>query len=306
MRFALTILGINAAAPAYGRHPSAQVLQVHNRHYLIDCGEGTQMRMSDFNIPRHKINQVFISHLHGDHVFGLPGLLFSFSLMDRKAPLHLYSPAGLREMILAQLTPSGALSYPLHFHEVNTASTSIIFEDPLLSVTAIPLRHRIPTIGFLFREKPRPLNIIPEKIETYHLTIEQIKAAKAGEDITLSDGRTIPNMELTLSPPPPRSYAYMSDTMFDESVVPHIHNTDLLFHETTFCEDHADNATLTHHSTARQAALIAKAANVRTLITGHYSSRYPDVQPFLDEARAVFPNSVAGEEGRVYEVPIGA
>lgn len=302
MKFALTILGVNAATPAFGRFPTSQVLQIHNHFYLLDCGEGTQMRMSDFDVPRHKIRQIFISHLHGDHIFGLPGLLFSYDLNGRQEPLDIYSPSGLKDMVLAQLRPGTSLSFPITFHEVGTSETGLVFENDEVAIESIPLKHGIPTVGYIFREKPRPLNIRPEKIEEYKLSIPQIKAAKAGEDILLENGKRIGNQELTLPPSPLRSYAFLTDTLYDESVVHKIQEVSALYHDTTFCEDHLENALLTMHSTVRQAALLASKANVGQLITGHYSSRYKDLEFFLEEARPIFPNTVLGLEGVTYEL----
>ncbi len=302
MKFALTILGVNAATPAFGRFPTSQVLQFHNQYYLLDCGEGAQMRMSDFNIPRHKIRQIFISHLHGDHVFGLPGLLFSLDLNGRQEAMDIYSPAGLKEMISAQLRPGAALSFPIHLHEVGTTQPSLVFENADLTVQAIPLKHGIPTVGYIFREKSKPLNIRPEKIAEHQLSIAQIKAAKAGEDIFLENGTRIENQQLTLPPAPLRSYAFLTDTLYDEGVLQHITGVSMLYHDTTFCEDHHENAALTMHSTVRQAAALARKAKVGRLITGHYSSRYKDLEIFLEEARPIFPNSELGLEGMTYEI----
>jgi len=305
MKFALTILGVNSATPAHERFPTAQVLQVQHQYFLIDCGEGAQSRMSQFGIPRHKIQHIFISHLHGDHIFGLPGLLFSFGLNDRKSAVHIYSPAGLEEMITALLRPMEAiLPYPLYFHVLPTGKSSLAFENELLTVTTIPLQHRIPTVGFLFREKERPKNIRPERILEYSLSIPQILAAKNGEDIPLGTGRIVPNKELTIPAPPPRSFAYISDTIYDESIVPLIKEVDLLYHEATFCHDLAEYAAATKHSTARQAATIAKMAGAGQLVIGHYSSRYQSVEPLLNEAITVFSKTVPGVEGREYEVPL--
>lgn len=302
MRFALTILGVNAATPAYGRFPTSQVLQFHNHFFLLDCGEGAQMRMSEFNIPRHKIHQIFISHLHGDHVFGLPGLLFSLDLNGRQVPLDIFSPPGLKEMIMAQLRPGVALSYPIHFHEIDATKTTLLFQNDLITVESIPLKHGIPTVGFIFREKPLPLNIVPEKILEYQLSIEQIKAAKSGEDVLLESGEIVENNELTFPRALPRSYAFLTDTIYDEAVVPQIQGISLLYHDTTFCDDHLENAALTMHSTARQAAVLASKANVGQLVTGHYSSRYKDLNAFIEEASPIFPNTVLGQEGVTYEI----
>ena len=302
MKFVLTILGVNAATPAFGRFPTSQVLQIHHHFFLLDCGEGAQMRMSDYNIPRHKIRHIFISHLHGDHIFGLPGLLFSFDLTGRTEPLEIYSPAGLKEMMLAQLRPGVTLSFPIHFHEIDTSYPMLIFENPVLTVESIPLKHGIPTVGYIFREKPRPLNIRPEKICEFKLTIPQIKAAKAGEDILLQNGQLVKNQTLTLPLVPPRSYAFITDTLLDEDILPHLQGVSLLYHDTTFCHDLLENATITMHSTARQAAELAHKAAVGQLITGHYSSRYKDLNVFLAEAQPIFPNTVLGLEGATYEL----
>ncbi|MBI5917512.1 MAG: ribonuclease Z [Bacteroidetes bacterium] len=302
MKFALTILGVNAATPAFGRFPTAQFLQIHNDYFLIDCGEGAQMRMSDFQVPRHKIRRIFISHLHGDHIFGLPGLLFSFDLNGRQEALDIFSPAGLEEMILAQLQPGGKLTFPVSFHEIDPTSSRLIFENDSVAVHSIPVWHRIPTVGFVFREKPRPKNIRPEKIGQYQLSIPQIKAAKAGENIQLPSGQIIENEELTSPPAPLRSYAFITDTLYDERIVPHIQGVSLLYHDTTFCDDFLENAAHTMHSTARQAAQIASMAGVGRLVTGHYSSRYKTLEVFLEEASTVFPRTVLGLEGSTYEL----
>jgi ribonuclease Z len=258
------------------------------------------MRKSDFDIPRHKIQQIFISHLHGDHVFGLPGLLFSFDLAGRQTPLDIFSPRGLKEMIQAQLRPGVSLSFPLHFHEVDTTQPGLVYENKAVSVESLPLKHGMPTVGYVFREKPKPLNIRPEKILEYGLSIEQIKAAKAGGDVLLEDGKKLENRELTLPPVPLRSYAFLTDTLCDEGVVPLIEGVTMLYHDTTFCDDHAENAAITMHSTVRQAAELAKKAKIGRLLTGHYSSRYRDLNVFLEEALPIFPATELGLEGSTY------
>jgi ribonuclease Z len=303
MNFSLRILGVNSATPAHGRYPSSQVLHVQNHFFLIDCGEGTQMRLRDFHVPFFRINQIFISHLHGDHVFGLPGLILSYALMGRRVALEIFSPPGLETMILAQLKPTGAdLPFPLQFYEIDTRKSHLIFENEAVSVTGIPLNHRIPTTGFLFQERQRPLNIIPEKIEVLNLDIEQIKAIKSGEDIKLPGGTVVPNSELTITAQPLRSFAYISDTIYDDDIVPLISGVNTLYHETTFLDELSEYATLTKHSTARQAGRIARLAGVKKLITGHYSTRYKDLTPLLDEARSEFPETELGIEGNIYEV----
>ncbi len=304
MPFQLTILGSNSAVPANGRFTTAQVLQVKNKLYLIDCGEGTQTRLGDYNISRReRIEQIFISHLHGDHIFGLPGLLTSFSLNNRKAPLRIYSPAGLQEMIEAILKYSYShLSYDLKFVVVPTDKSVQIFDNKDITVTTIPLNHRIPTTGYLFKEKEKVRNIRPEKIEEYSIHYSKIDAIKNGGDFTTEDEKVIPHKELTIAPPPPRSFAFCSDTTYQESIVPIIKGVDLLYHETTYMEDAKESAAKYGHSTAKEAATIAKMAGVGKLICGHYSSRYGDLTPLEEEAKSVFPNSELGLEGKCVTV----
>ena len=304
MPFQLTILGSNSAVPAYGRYTTAQVLQVKNRLYLIDCGEGTQTRLTDYNINRReRIGQIFISHLHGDHIFGLPGLLTSFSLNNRKKPLTIYSPAGLQEMIETIFKYSQShLSYDLKFVVVPTDESVQVFENKDITVKTIPLDHRIPTTGYLFREKKKVQNIRPEKIEEYGIHYSKINAIKAGGDFTTEDGKVIPHEELTKAPTPPRSFAFCSDTTYQESIVPIIKGVDLLYHETTYLDEARDSAAKYGHSTAKEAATIAKMAEVGKLICGHYSSRYPKLDDMEAEAKSVFPNSELGLGGKCFSV----
>lgn len=305
MRFFLTLLGTGSAMPQPDRFTTAQVLNVQEQPYLIDCGEGTQMRMSACGVRRHKINQIFISHLHGDHFFGLPGLLTSYGLNDRKTPLDIFSPAGLEPMIRALTLPPGAenFPFPLRFHTIDTTQHQLIFEDHLVRVYSIPLQHRVPTSGFLFQEKERPRNIIPEKIEQYAIPYEKIPAIKQGADLVLPSGEVIPNHALTLPPPAPRAYAFCSDTRYTEAIVPLIQGVDLLYHEATFLQQDRSNAIETMHSTAAEAATIARAAGAGQLVIGHYSSRYKNVGELVAEAQSIFPNTLGGEDGMIVEVP---
>ncbi len=303
MTFELTFLGTNSALPAHGRFPTAQVLNVCDRHFLIDCGEGTQARMLEHQVKRHKINQIFISHLHGDHVFGLIGLLTSFNLLGRKQKLDIFAPPGIRELIEIQLKCSHTiLTYELDIHITDPEQHYLLFENSSVEVYSIPLLHRIPTHGFLFKEKERPLNIISEKIQEYQLNVKQIKAAKLGSNIILSDGTEIPNEELTKKPSPPRSYAYCSDTVHTETILPYIQGVDLLYHESTFLADDRERAKVTMHSTTLEAAAIALKAEAKLLMLGHYSSRHKDVSIFAKEAQSVFSNTVAAREGMRVEV----
>ena len=303
MRFELTILGCNSAKAANGRHPTAQVLNIQDQLFLIDCGEGTQMQMDKYHIRRGRINQIFISHLHGDHIFGLPGLLTSYSLNGRTEPMTIFSPKGLEELLKITFLNSGSrLTYPIDFVEVDTTNSSQIFTNEILEVFTIPLKHRIPTSGYLFREKARPRNMIAEQIQVHEIPFTQINAIKAGADYIKADGMVIPNAQLTIDPPNPKSYAFCSDTMYQESVIPIIQGVDLLYHEATYLHEKVERAKTTMHSTALQAAQIAQQAQVGQLLMGHFSSRYADTRPLQKEARTVFENSLVAEEGLIYEV----
>lgn len=303
MRFELRLLGTASAQPGLERFTTCQYLNIQEQHFLIDCGEGAQMRMEQYHVKRSKINHIFISHLHGDHFFGLWGLLTSYALNKRKEELCLYSPPGLQEVLLPALSIGGAeLSFPLRFVVVDPTRHTCIYENEQLRVATIPLQHRIPACGYLFREKERPRNMIGAKIQEYQLSIPQIKAAKAGADIPLTDGRLIPNAELTEAALPPRAYAFCSDTRYTEAIVPIIKGVDLLYHESTFCEDNLHKAELTMHSTAAEAARIARAAEVGRLILGHFSSRYEDTAAFEAEARTIFAQAYAGQDGLLIEL----
>ncbi len=305
MRFSLTLLGTSSAMPQPGRFASSQVLNVQERLYLVDCGEGAQMRMSEYDVRRSKIDQIFISHLHGDHFFGLPGLITSYGLNDRQTPLDIFSPPGLEEMMRALILPpgKGEFSFPVTFHVIDTEQHQLVFEDDLVEVYSIPLTHRIPTTGYFFIEKTRPRNILPEKIEQYNIPYQQIPGIKQGADFMLPNGKIILNAELTIPPPAPRSYAYCSDTRFKEDIVPMIQGVDILYHEATFLHKDRLNAIETLHATAVEAATIAKNSNAGQLIIGHYSSRYKDINELVTEARTIFPNTIGGQDGLMIEIP---
>lgn len=299
----ITILGTSSGGPFYGRHYTAQVLQADNQYFLIDCGEGTQMQLFRRQVKFDRINHVFISHLHGDHAYGLISLLTSWSLKKRSEPLHLFSPPGLREWVEISARIFGVVfSYPLKFHEVDAAVSAKIFENSKVEVWTIPLEHRIETSGWLFREKKKPRNIRSEKIEEYDIPFALIPGIKAGDDLLLPNGRTVPNSELTLAPPHPRAYAFCSDTMPSDSVAEAVRGVDLLYHEATFTEEHATEAALAYHSTAAQAAEIARRSEAKRLLLGHFSGRYADTGQHLAEARAIFPNTVVAEEGMMLDV----
>lgn len=305
LNFKIVILGSNGAMPAYGRHPASQYIEIQNRSFLIDCGEATQMQLMRHQSNFHRINHIFISHLHGDHYLGLMGLLFTMHLQRRVNELHLYSQPGLDEIIITQLRYSrSALLFKIVFHPLNSGATERIYEDDALTVETIPLAHKIPCTGFLFREKPKPRRIDKEKLPQ-GLLLQQIANLKKGEDVRDAEGNILyRNQDLTFSPRKSRTYAYCSDTAFDSGFIDQIRGIDMLYHEATFLEEDLAKALETKHSTARQAATIARQAEVNTLLLGHFSARYKDLSPILDEAKAVFPNSrlaLEGEEFLIYD-----
>lgn len=298
--FEITILGTNSSIPTSNRFPSSQFVNISDRYFLIDCGEGTQMQLRKYKIRFQKINHIFISHLHGDHYLGLMGLLQSMHLLGRKAELHLYAPKELQEIIDIQHKHSGThLTYDLVFHPLKFNTSELIMEDDKVTVETIPLNHRIACWGFLFKEKPHPYKIKKEKIEEYAIPLESIHGIKQGADFFTKDGKTIPNNELTELPLPPRSYAYCSDTRYTETIIPIISGVDLLYHEATFLEDLIERAKQTMHSTAKEAATIAVKSNAKKLLIGHFSARYDDINPLLEEAQGVFASTELAKEGRV-------
>ncbi len=303
MSFSLKILGSNSAAPAHNRHQTSQLLAVQNHTFLIDCGEGTQMQLIKYRVKAQKINHIFISHLHGDHYLGLMGLISTMHLQGRTADLFIYGPPGLAEIITLQLQYSQTvLNYKIKFQELDTAIRKVIFEDAVLSVETIPLNHRIGCAGFLVREKPKKRRIIKEKLPE-DFSLQNILKLKNGEDIVDEEGNTLfRNEDMTLPPRKSRSYAYCSDTKYEENIIEQIKNVDLLYHEATFLSDREDRARQTFHSTARQAATIAKKAAVGQLLLGHYSIRYRELQPLLIEAREVFENAHLAIEGESIEI----
>ncbi|WGK94077.1 MULTISPECIES: ribonuclease Z [Flavobacterium] len=298
----LTILGCYAATPRTITNPTAQLLEINNRMFLIDCGEGTQVQLRKNKIKFSKINQVFISHLHGDHFFGLIGLISTFSLLGRTTDLHVYGPKGIKEIILLQLKLSNSwTNYGLFFHELDSEESVTIFEDEKVLVTTIPLQHRVYTNGFLFQEKAGTRKLNMDAVLNYEIESCYYQKIKNGKDITLEDGRIIPNSELTFDPIPPKSYAFCSDTVYHEPVIPIIENVDVLYHESTFLESEESLAQKTLHSTAKEAARIALKANVKQLILGHYSTRYESITLFKEEAETIFPEVLLAEDGISFE-----
>lgn len=300
MSLALTILGCSSALPTSKRFPTAQVLNISGQFFLIDCGEGTQIQVRKYKIRINKINQIFISHCHGDHFFGLFGLISTMNLLGRKGDLAIFAPVELKKILDEILKNYGNLNFKIVFHPVDCSKYAVIYENNRVTVESIPLRHRIPTSGFLFREKPGLFNINKEAIGKYQLTIKEIRAAKEGNDITREDGTFIPFSDVTLPRAETVSYVYCSDTLYNEDMIPFIENVDLLYHEATYMENMKDRAIETFHSTALQAAEIALKARVKRLVIGHYSARYTNLNDILEEARGVFPDTDAAEDGKTF------
>ena len=301
MSFRLTILGTSSALPTSDRYPTAHVLNVHERLFLIDCGEGTQMQMRRYRIRFGKINHIFISHLHGDHYFGLYPLLSSFNLMGRKTPLHLYAPEPVEELTRRHLSDFDInLGFELVIHSLKSRECSLILNEKRVEVFSFPLRHRIPSYGFLFREKRAERNIIPEMIGKHGLTIAEIALLKQGSDIVREGGEPVICKEVTLPPPEPVSYAFCSDTAWFPELSEYVRGVDLLYHEATFGDDNEDLAHKTGHSTALHAATVARDAGVKRLVIGHFSARYRTVEGLEEEARQVFAATEAAREGASY------
>ncbi len=305
MSFRITILGSSGALPAYGRLPSSHYIMIQNRHFLVDCGEGTQLQLMRYQIPHLKINHIFISHLHGDHYIGLMGLLFTMHLLRRENDLHLYAPKGLADIITLQLRYSNsALRFNIIFHKTDPHSRSILFEDEALTIETIPLVHKIPCCGFLFREKPKPYRIDKGKLPS-GILLQHIVILKSGKDVLDESGNLLyTNTDYTLPPHHSFSYAYCSDTAYTEDITEQLRGIDLLYHEATFMEGEKEKAIETKHSTAIQAALQAKNAAVGKLVIGHFSARYKELQPILDEARTIFPDAILAVEGETIELDI--
>ncbi|WP_247234810.1 ribonuclease Z [Telluribacter sp. SYSU D00476] len=303
MTFQVTILGSGSALPQPGRHFSSQLLTVEHECFLIDCGEGTQYRLLEQKFRPSRLRAIFISHLHGDHYFGLFGLLNSLSLGSRTEELYLFGPKGLGDIITEVFRHSSTrLSYPLHYHELDADNPGPIWSTSTLTIHTVPLQHRVPCTGFLFREKSKARRIIKEKI-TLDMTYQHMRMLKEGRDVYDNEGNLLyPYEDYTYAPPKPRSYAYCSDTAYLPELVPYLQDVDMLYHEATFLEDLSERAKKTFHSTAAQAARIAEQARIGKLLIGHLSSRYLDSEASLQEARSIFPNTYMAAEGVTFEV----
>lgn len=297
----LNILGCYAATPRSFTNPTSQVLEMKNELFLIDCGEGTQVQLRRNKIKFSKIKHIFISHLHGDHCYGLVGLISTFRLLNRESELHVYGPRGIKEIITLQLKLSNSwTNYPLYFHELTSKEPQLIYEDEKVTVETIPLIHRIYTNGFLFKEKPGDRKLLINKAVEYNIDVSLYKSLKKGKDVVSETGELIPNHLVTDEPAPSKSYAYCSDTVFNQKMIPQISGTTVLYHESTFLEDKAQLAFPTKHSTAKEAAQIAKEAGVKQLILGHYSTRYANINLFREEAATIFPEVDLADDGKVF------
>jgi len=296
--FSVTILGSSSAQPTLTRFPTSQVVSLNERLYMIDCGEGTQIQLRKFGIKTGKINHIFISHLHGDHIFGLPGLISTMALGGKKGELHIYSHSELK-LMMDQLMKFMIEfeDFKVIYHPLNFRSRAVIYEDSKIIVDSFPLKHRIPCCGFIFREKPHDLHLRGDIIDYLNIPIRDRIAIKNGADYLTPEGKTILNQDLTFPADPVRSYAFCTDTLCLKKIIPIIENVDLLYHEATFADDLSDLALKTYHTTARQAAQLALEADVKKLIIGHFSSRYKSVIPLVDEARVVFPNTFSANDG---------
>ncbi|HHB78266.1 MAG TPA: ribonuclease Z [Saprospiraceae bacterium] len=302
MNIRLTILGSSSAVPTATRNTSAQFLQFLHFSLLIDCGESSIHRMIRLGLPYDKIEYIFISHLHTDHILGLPGLLSSYALKNRVKPLTIFSPQGLKELMEPLIGPTESLPYSLNWVTIDPEKSMVILDQELFTVETIPLLHRVPTSGYLFREKRRPPNIKKEAISKYQLSIAQIKAAKKGLPVQDANGQVIDNQDLVIESPAPRSYAYCSDTMYSETVAERVKGVDLLYHEATYLDELRDLAQARGHATSLQAAQIAQQAKVGKLLLGHFSTRYKDAKILEQEAQTVFPNTVAVGDGDCFGI----
>jgi ribonuclease Z len=302
-KFRLTILGCGSATPTTRHNPTSQILNLREKLYMIDCAEGTQLQMRKYKQNFNRLNHIFISHLHGDHCFGLMGLISTLGLLERTAQLHIHAHQQLEVLLKPQLDffcPQ--LPYEVVFHPIEPKKNKVIFEDRTVTVSSIPLKHRMDCCGFLFEEKPRPNHIRREKIEEYQIPLYLINRIKNGEDFETEEGKIIPNEELTYPATPPRSYAYCSDTVYKEDIIPIIKNVKLLFHEATFIEEDQLKAKKRFHSTAKEAATIAQKAEVEQLVIGHFSARYKEDHVFLEEAKRIFSSTALANEGKVFDL----
>jgi ribonuclease Z len=301
--FNVTILGSSSALPTSCRFSTSQVVRMNEKYLLIDCGEGTQMQLRRYKIRFSRIDHIFISHLHGDHFFGLPGLLSSFSLLGRERDLHIYAHSEIQDYLNCQMRYiKGDEDFKIIHHPLNFKRTDVILDNKKMRVESFPLRHRIPCCGFKISEQKKDPHLLKEMIEKYDIPIADRVKIKEGSDFITSKGDIIPNSRLTKPSSPPRSYAFCTDTMYEEKIIPNIENVNMLYHEATFADDMKDWAEKTYHTTSKQAAEIALKANVGKLAIGHFSARYKNPKILLDEAKSVFSESYLAEDGKVFKI----
>ena len=301
--FNVTVLGSSSSMPTADRHLSGHFIQISERFFLLDCGEGTQFQLIRFKLKFQRINHIFISHLHGDHFFGLLGLCSTMHLLGRNKELHVYGPPDLDKLLKTQSQyAQSSFNYKIIFHELGFGGNEVVYENKTITITTIKLNHRIPCNGFLIREKDRPRKLLDEAIEKYNIPEFERNNIKMGRDFEMPTGKVIPNELMTADPEKPRSYAYCTDTAYNERMIEQISNVDLLYHEATFTEDMVLRARETYHSTSGQAAEIASKAEVKQLMLGHFSARYKDITPILEEARRIFAKTELAEEGKTYAI----
>ena len=304
MKFELTILGCGGAIPTLERKPTSQYLNIQDRHFLIDCGEGTQIQLRKFNCKFSKINHIFISHLHGDHFLGIFGYLSSLNLLGRNNDIHIYAPENLNNLLEVHNSVSGKnFNFNIVFHPLNFSKLKRIYNDKIMEVFSFPVKHSVPTCGFLFKEKSTDRRMIKEKIKELDLNIESIKKFKNSENCEVN-GVLINYNDVTTQGNQPRTYAYCADSQYDENIISYLENVDLIYHESTFLESKMDKAIKTKHSTAKQAATIALKANAKQLIIGHFSARYDNSDQFLEEAKVVFNQTITAYDGYTHQIKI--
>ena len=302
--FSVYILGCGSAMPTMHHNPTSQVVSLRNKQFMVDCGEGTQLQLRKARIHFMKIEAVFISHLHGDHCLGLVGMMSTFGMLGRTAPLHIYAHEALEPLLeMERQLFCDKLEYDVVFHPIDTERETVVYDDKSLSVSTLPLDHRIPCCGFLFREKPTLPHIRRDMIDYLEIPVSQINNIKLGADWTCPDGTVVPNSDLVVPSEKPRSYAYCSDTRYLPELAQRVRGVDLLYHESTYGSEFEHLARAYHHSTAAQAAMVARDAGAGQLMLGHFSARYDDETPLLNEARAIFPNTILANEG--LEIPVG-
>lgn len=298
---AVTILGNNSAVPAFDRHPTSQVVTLGGENFLVDCGEGTQIQMINYKIRRSKISHIFISHLHGDHYFGLVGLINSFSLLSHQQELHVFGPYPLQEIIEMQIRVADTkLCYPLHFHTITGPATLV--DNERIEIKCFPTQHRVECYGFSFHEKKKPRKLILESVKENNIPLYFYENLKNGEDFITSAGEVLKNEWLTIEAPKGKTYAFCADTRYNESMIEHIKDADMIYHETTYLDNFSERAIERFHSTTKQAALIAHKSGVKKLLIGHFSSKYDTLEEFETEAREIFPNTELALEGVTYKV----